>query len=332
MAKVTIYDVAALAGVSIATVSQALNRPERVRAETRTKVLAAVEELDFIPQASAVSHARRGVGRIGVLAPFTSYESYRRRLSGVLSECEGQAREVVVYDHESAAATSSPLLHSLPSTGKLDGLLLMGLPLDDSLVQRLLRQEIPTVIVDSHRPEFSSVNTRDEEGGVLVAQHLLARGHSTFAFVGEAQHSHAYLSQGQRRRSGFANAISEAGVHADKLIDVAVDGGVAGGRDAFRLLEAAGTLPSAVFAHNDSIAAGLLLELRSRGVEVPREVAVIGFDDGDIAEAVGLTTVRQPFEESGRVAARLLAAVIARESDTIQRIELELQLVVRETA
>src|SRR6185312_8257213 len=165
MAKVTIYDVAALAGVSIATVSQALNRPERVRAETRTKVLAAVEELDFVPKASAVSHARRGVGRIGVLAPFTSYESYRRRLAGVLSECEGQAREVVVYDHESAAATSSPLLHSLPSTGKLDGLLLMGLPLDDSLVQRLLRQEIPTVIVDSHRQEFSSVNTRDEEGG-----------------------------------------------------------------------------------------------------------------------------------------------------------------------
>ena len=106
--QVTIYDVAAYAGVSISTVSQTLNRPNRVNPKTRERVLKAIEELQYMPKAQAVSHARRGVGRIGVLAPFTSYDSFRRRLMGVLAESDGTNRDVVVYDHESAAVSVSP--------------------------------------------------------------------------------------------------------------------------------------------------------------------------------------------------------------------------------
>ena len=149
---VTIYDVAARAGVSISTVSQVINRPGRVNARTRDRVLKAVEDLQYVPKAAAVSSARRGVGRIGVLAPFTSYDSYRRRLMGVLSESDGGSRDVVVYDHESAAASLSPLLRILPVTGRLDGLLIMGLPLDDALAEKLITRQLPTVLMDSSRP------------------------------------------------------------------------------------------------------------------------------------------------------------------------------------
>lgn len=326
--SVTIYDVAARAGVSISTVSQVINRPGRVNPQTRDRVLKAVEDLAYVPKAAAVSHARQGVGRIGVLAPFTSYDSYRRRLMGVLAASDGTSRDVVVYDHESAAASVSPLLRILPATGRLDGLLIMGLPLDDALAENLLSRALPTVLVDSARPEFHTVNVDDEEGGAIAARHLLERGHRTFAFVQEPQESFEFLSQGQRRNRGFLRA---AGLDADAVPVVLTSNDVAGSRQALHEVLACDPRPTAVFAHHDVLAAGLLLEARKLGLRVPEELAVVGFDDGSIAEAVGLTTVRQPFEESGRLGARLLGDLLGGTSESRQHIVLGLELVVRES-
>lgn len=329
--SVTIYDVAAHAGVSISTVSQTLNRPDRVNAATRSRVLTAINELGYVPKAAAVSHARRGVGRVGVLAPFTSYDSYRRRLMGVLAESDGTARDIVVYDHESAAAAMSPLLRTLPVTGRLDGLLIMGLPLDDELAEHLVSRRLPTVLVDSSRPEFSTVNVDDEEGGAIIARHLLERGHTSFAFVQEPQQSFAFVSQGQQRNIGFRRAMAEADIGEDHVHTVLTSNDIAGGGKALQEVLALRPRPTAVFAHHDLLAAGLLLECRRIGVDVPGELAVVGFDDNSIAEAVGLTTVRQPFEESGTIGARLLADQIAGASTSVQRIRLGLELVLRGT-
>jgi len=331
VSTVTIYDVATRAGVSISTVSQTLNRPERVNAATRERVLDAIDELGFVPKATAVSHARRGVGRIGVFAPFTSYDSYRRRLMGVLSESDGTATDIVIYDHVSAAATMSPLLRTLPVTGRLDGLLIMGLPLDDALAQHLITRRLPTVLVDSRRPEFSTVDVDDEEGGAIIARHLLSRGHTSFAFVQEPQQSFAFVSQGQRRNTGFLRVLAEAGLGQDRVHTVLVRNDIAGGHEALNLILAQSPRPTAVFAHHDLLAAGLLLQCRRRGVDVPGELAIVGFDDNSIAEAAGLTTVRQPLEESGTIGARLLAQLIAGTSTAVQRITLGLELVVRDT-
>lgn len=331
MSTPTIYDVATRAGVSISTVSQTLNRPERVNAATRERVLDAIDALGFVPKAAAVSHARRGVGRIGVVAPFTSYDSYRRRLMGVLSETDGTSRDIVVYDHVSAAASMSPLLRTLPVTGRLDGLLIMGLPLDDALARHLITRRLPTVLIDSTRAEFSTVNVDDEEGGAIVARYLLELGHTSFAFVQEPQQSFAFVSQGQRRNTGFLRVLAEAGLGQERVHTVLADNDIAGGRAALDKVLAQYPRPTAVFAHHDLLAAGLLLECRSRGVQVPSELAIIGFDDNSIAEAAGLTTVRQPLEESGTIGARLLTELIAGTFTLVQRVTLGLELVVRDT-
>jgi DNA-binding LacI/PurR family transcriptional regulator len=328
---VTIYDVATRAGVSISTVSLTLNRPERVNPSTRDRVLRAIEELGYVPKESAVSRARQGVGRIGVLAPFTSYDSYRRRLMGVLAESEGTTRDVVVYDHASAAATVSPLLHALPITGRLDGLIIMGLPLDDALAEHLSSRQLPTVLVDSHRPEFGCVNVSDADGGAMVARHLLERGHRRFAFVREPQDSQAFLSQGQRRFGGFLAVLAEAGITAEEVSVIDTSNDIAGGRAALAEVFDGEDGALAIFAHHDVLAAGLLLECRSKGIRVPEDVAIVGFDDGGIAEAAGLTTVRQPFEESGRVAARLLGEFISGEAEAVRHVALGLELVARST-
>lgn len=331
--QVTIYDVAHRAGVSISTVSHTLNRPQRVNADTRQRVLAAIDELGYVPKATAVAHARKSVGRVGVLAPFTSYGSYTRRLMGILKEAtaEGDATEVVVFDQESAASATSPLLSSLPVTRRLDGMLIMGLPIDDVLAERLISQRLPTVLIDSSRPELDSITIDDEAAGRLVGRHLVERGYRSFAYVSESQRSQAYLSPGQRRRAGLRRAISEAGLdpHAVQWIHTTND--LAGGREALgRILDLADR-PEAVFAHQDELAAGLLTECRKRGVRVPDDLAIVGFDDSDLAEPLGITSVRQPLEESGRLGFRQLREVIGGGHVTPRGVTLGVQLIPRTT-
>lgn len=319
--RVTIYDVAERAGVSIATVSQTLNRPQRVNAATRDRVLQTIDELGFVPKASAVSRARKALGRVGVVAPFTTYESFQRRLMGTL---ETSAVEVVVFDEESAASATSPLLASLPVTDRLDGVLIMGLPLDDSLAARLRSTGLPTVLVDSTHEAFSSVGTDDVAGGALVGRHLIERGRERVVYLSEPQLAPDWDSQGLRRITGLSSVVAD-------VRHVVTDRSVEGGRAALRALHAAGALPEAVFAHDDLLAAGVVAECALLGIRVPDDVAVVGFDDGALADAMGITTVRQPLEETGRVGMRLLRETMAGASPT-QRVTLPLELIVRATS
>jgi DNA-binding LacI/PurR family transcriptional regulator len=322
-----IYDVAARAGVSISTVSLVLNVPGKVSPATAERVRQAIDELGFVPKTEAVARARRGVGRIGVLAPFSSYPSFARRLNGVFQAVRGQPDEVVVFDQQSAAETS--LLSSLPLTRRLDGLLVMALPLDDQLAAGLLRQRLPTVLVESVRPNFSTVVIDDVAGGRMVADHLVAGGHRRLAFVGERQQSHDYVSQSESRLRGFREGLAAAGLDlpADRVRLVRHNAHAARAA-AGELLDLADP-PTAIFAHDDLLAAGVWRAATDRALAVPGQLAVVGFDDSDLAEHLGLSTVRQPLEESGQAAAELLLARLRDPAATTRNVTLALTLVPR---
>lgn len=326
---VTIYEVAERAQVSISTVSLALNRPDRVSGPTRERVLTAVEELGFVPKETAVARARRGVGRIGVIAPFTSYPSFTRRLHGVMEGLRGSNLDIVVYDHESAASSTSPLLSSFPLNRHLDGLIVMGLPLEAGAAARLATSRFPTVLVDTEPKGFNAVVVDDENAGFLVGEYLLERGHAKVAFVHEPQVTEDFVSQGQHRLQGLRRAYRQAGKSPRGVTEVVVPNTFEGGRAAATDVRALGV--TAAFAHHDLLAAGLLKELRAEDVAVPGDIAIIGFDDGDVAESLELTTVRQPFEESGRVAARLLQEALSAGSSAVQQVSLAVSLVERAT-
>jgi DNA-binding LacI/PurR family transcriptional regulator len=327
----TIYDVASRAGVSISTVSHTLNRPQRVNPTTRQRVLDAIDELGYVPKAIAMAHARKAVGRIGVLAPFSSYESYTRRLKGILAEARDEATEIVIFDQESAASATSPLLSALPVARRLDGLLIMGLPLDDRLADRLLAQGLPTVLVDSIRPELDSIAIDDHAAGYRIGRHLIERGRRSIAYISEAQRSDAYLSQGQLRRNGLRRAVTDAGIDADQVRHVQTTNDMAGGVAAAQKMLTEQRLPDAVFAHQDILAAGVLRECRRQGVRVPDDLAIVGFDDGELAEALDITTLRQPLEESGRLGYRHLREAIDGRSGSARHVTLGVELVVRAT-
>lgn len=325
-ARVTIYEVAARAGVSIATVSHALNRPEKVSPGTRDKVLEAVDELGFLPKATAVSLARKGVGRIAVVGPFSAYPTYFERLLGVLHACEAERFEVVVFDDDDQPDDRSPLLSSMPVTGRVDGIILMGVEPSAAVASRLQKRRIPAVLLDRPSEIFPSVTVNDEMGGRLLAEHLIAQGARSLVFASPPRPDTEQVTSGEYRMRGFRDAVTAAGLSMRwALADDSVDGG----RQVAAELLAGDEPPDAVFAVHDVLAAGIVTGLRENGVRVPEDVRVVGYDDSPLAAALDITTVRQPFTESGRVAAGVLLSRLAEPDATVAQISLSPELVVR---
>jgi len=330
--KVTIYEVANQAGVSITTVSHVLNRPDRVGAATRERVLNVMDELGFTPKPTAVTLARKGVGRIGVVAPFTSYPSYAARLTGVLEACADRNLDVVIFDVPSVAAATSPLLRTLPVTGRLDGLLIMGIPLEDVMARRLAQRKLATVLVDSLQPDLNRVNVDDENGGYQVGVHLIERGHRSFTYVSEGQRSEDYTSPAQLRKRGLLRALAEAGLPAAELRHwIAGSNDMRGGRAAAAAILAQDRVPTALIGHHDGLAAGLLTGLRAAGRHVPEGTAVVGYDGTELADALDMTTVEQPFAETGRIAAALLLGLLDGSARPHQQVNLTPALIARAT-
>ena len=327
----TIYDVAEAAGVSIGTVSKTLNHPSTVSAATRAKVLDAVDRLGFVPKEEATSRARRGVGRIGVMAPFSSYPSFSERLNGVLEVARGRPAEVVVYDFDSPAA-SATLLESLPTTRSLDGLIIMALPLAPSVADRLRASRLPVVLVEMTADGFSSVEIDDAGGGRLAAGRLLATGRRRFAFLGERQRLPDMPSPSRRRLEAFRAALADRGIPLGDGAVVLAPNDADGARAAADSLFSGGDPPDAVFAHSDELAAAALAAARARGLRVPDDVGIVGFDDSRFAAALDLTTIRQPLAESGAWAADRLVQQLADPAGSVAHIRLPVTLTVRGSA
>lgn len=301
----TIHDVAGLAGVSIATVSTALNHPERVAATTRDRVLDAVADLGYVPRPVRAYWARGRADRIGVVAPFSAYESYATRLVGVMRAVRRPWREIVVIDHGSAAMAESPRMDQLPIES-VDGLIVMGLPVTDRLVARAADRSMRIALVDARHDPLPSILVDDEKGGYLAGRRLLEHGFESFFYVSEGQVSTDYVSPGQHRILGLVRAITEAGFARSALQHVNSLNSMEGGRAVADRLVSMGTQRAGILAHHDVLAAGVVTGLRRRGIRLPEDVAVIGYDGSPLAEASGLTTVRQPLEESGYLGGRLI--------------------------
>ncbi|MDR0626396.1 MAG: LacI family transcriptional regulator [Bifidobacteriaceae bacterium] len=327
----TIYDVAALAGVSIGTVSKTLNAPVKVAPTTRRRVLDAVHELDFVAKEVASLRARRGAGRIGVFAPFSTYPSFAERLNGILTVPNQRRFEVVVFDVQSAAE-SSHVLESLPALRSLDGVIVMSVPIGQEVAAALRQGHLPAVLVDSEGFGLPSVASDDELGGRLAAEALIAAGKTRLAFFGHSQVQPDLVSPSRRRLHGFTTALAEHGMNVDDrrvvLVGSAFDQAVTAASDLLN----GDQRPDAVFAHSDELAAAVLLAARGAGLSVPEQLAIVGYDDSIIAQALDLTTIRQPLRQTGAWALRSLTAMIDDSSAAIPSLLLPVELVRRGSA
>jgi LacI family transcriptional regulator len=293
-------------------------------------VLDVIDELNFVPKAEAAARARKGTRRIGVLAPFITYPSFVQRLRGVAMLADS-AYELVIYNVDSAARRDS-YLATLPVTRRLDGLLIMALPVGEVAAQRLLSNAMDTVLIECAHSAFSSVEIDDEDGGRMVASYLIERGHRRCAFIGDSEVPDYAIHTSAQRLDGYQQALLAAGLSLPpEYIALGPHGLEAARRLAHQLLDLP-TPPTALFTPSDTQALGVLRAANERGLRVPQDLAIIGFDDVEIADYIGLTTVRQPLEESGRVAVELLLARLADPRRPVQQVRLPLTLVKRATA
>jgi LacI family transcriptional regulator len=327
----TIYDVAKQAGVSITTVSRMLNDPDKVNSETRERVMVAVDALGFVPKAEARARALRRTGRIGVISPFFTAPSFVQRLRGISKALSANKFELVIFTVDSADHLKG-FLSSLPLTGNLDGLIILSLPVDDVNVRRLVDHSLPTVLVEFPHPGLSSVVIDDVMGGRIAGKYLLEKGHRRIAFLGDTDLPEYSLHPVSQRLVGFRKALKEAGIDLPNVLVRLAPYSQEQTRQVAAELLSLSQPPTAIFAATDFQALGVLKAARQLKIQVPEQLAVVGFDDLDLAEYSDLTTIRQHLDESGRLAVEILLAQIESPSRPPRHVNLPLTLIERQTA
>jgi LacI family transcriptional regulator len=326
----TIYDVAAVARVSISTVSRVLNTPEKVNTETRNAVLAAINHLGFVPKAEARARALKEFRRIGVLTPFFTAPSFVQRLRGAASALKSTSYELIIFTVDSASSLSC-YLETLPLTGNLDGLIILSLQFDDRYAIQLVHHHLETVLVEYPHRMLPSVEIDDVAGGCMAAEYLLKKGHRNFGFAGDTNIPEFGIHPITLRLKGFRSQLEESGIQLKEENTYLIPYDIEATRQKARIFLKSANRPTAIFAATDLQAIGIIKVARELGIKVPQDLAILGFDDLDMAEYVGLSTIRQHLDESGRVAAELLLSRLADPTRSIQHIKLPLEIIERET-
>jgi len=326
----TIYDVAAAAQVSISTVSRVLNNPEKVNDATRNAVLEAIKKMGFVPKAEARARALKEFRRIGVLTPFFTAPSFVQRLRGIASALQSTNYELVIFAVDSLPALNG-YLETLPLTGNLDGLIVLSLQFKDHYARQLLGHGLETVLIEYPHRILNSVQIDDVAGGRLAAEYLLQKGHRKLGFAGDTTIPEFGIHPITLRQRGFREGLQDAGLSLNEENTLLVPYDVEATRQKAREFLASPLRPTGMFAATDLQAIGILRAARDLGLKVPQDLAILGFDDLDIAEYAGITTICQHLDESGCVAVELLLSRLANPARPIQHIQLPLTIVERET-
>ena len=329
--KPTIYDVAKRAGVSITTVSRILNTPDKVNFETRQKVNTAIDALGFVPKAEARARAMQHTGRIGVISPFFTAPSFIQRLRGIAETLSPENYELVIYTVDSNDRLEG-YLSSLPLTGNLDGLIILSLPVDDAQLRRLIDNGLPTVLIEYPHPKLNCVEIDDVEGGYMATTYLLKKGHRRIAFLGDTDLPEYSIHPVSLRLTGFRRALKEARIKLPETFVRLAPYSQEQTRKVAKELLNLPEPPTAIFAATDFQALGVLKAARQLDIKVPEKLAVIGFDDLDLAEYADLTTISQHLDESGRLAVEILLSQIESPSRPPRHVKLPLTLIERQTA
>jgi LacI family transcriptional regulator len=334
-APVSIREVAALAGVSVGTVSNVLNRPDVVAESTRSRVQAAIKTLGFIRNESA-RQLRAGRSRtIGLVVLDVANPFFTDVARGVEDEASDSGLAVILCNSDDKQLKESRYLELLEEH-RVQGILITPVSGADERLARLQRRGTPVVLVDSRSPSGGqcSVSVDDVLGGDLAVSHLLEAGHERIAFIGGPMS----IRQVADRRDGALRALSRAGGAAGELRVIETNAlNVAAGQQAGAALAElpAETRPTAVFCANDLLALGVLQEMTAHRIRVPESLALVGYDDIEFAAAaaVPLSSVSQPRHQLGRSAAQLLIEeTLAAGAHVHRQVVFKPELVIRQSS
>ena len=331
LSRPTIRDIASGAGVSIATVSRVLNGRPDVAPETRERVLQHIRANGFASNRSARNLAGGRTGLIALTVPFMHPEYFAQIVEGAAEALyERDARFVLcptMHQHDREVTLLERVMH-----GSTDGAVLILPSETDAELHHLLAEEYPFVVVDPETPvseDVPVVAAANTSGARSAVEHLLTLGHERIGVITGRAGGCATVD----RLAGYHSALVAAGISVEDALLEEGDYSVDSGYRAGAVMLDRPRRPTAIFAFNDNMAVGTIWAARERGLAVPGDLSVVGFDDAELASVItpSLTTVRQPLEEMGRVSAGLLFRRLDGQSIDAARLELSTRLVVRDS-
>jgi DNA-binding LacI/PurR family transcriptional regulator len=325
----TIRDVAKKANVGVGTVSRVLNESPSVSEETRQKVLAAIEQLNFSPNPIARQLSTGKTLTIGVILPHLTMPSYVERLRGVQSALADTKYDLVLFCVENPQQRDT-YFNDLSLTTRVDGILIISLPPNDAQANLLAASSIPTVLIDAYHPKLYSIVTDDFLGGKIATQHLINFGHRKIAFLGDYLETPFHPSL-KYRFKGYREALDDAGIPFNPIYHLEGENERNAARAMGRKILGLDNPPTAIFAGCDSQAVGILDAARELGVKIPHDLSVIGYDGIRDAEYLELTTIEQHLFESGIKGANLLLSTLETGKLDPKRDYISTDLVIRKT-
>jgi alanine racemase len=336
--RITIKDIAQQAGVSKTAVSFAFNMPGRLSDETTQHILSVAQKLGYTPNPIARSLNTRRTNAIGILVPqdipdVLNNPFFPALMAGIGQVCKQTGMSLMVVPPMRGSMVDATY------AALVDGCIVTGLEADDDAVHALKKRDVPFVMIDTDAPEdIAAVNVNDYEGARLGLKYLLEAGHRRVAIASFQSYTgkmEEYSGTLRHRFDGVCTALKahklslkSEGIHTWECAC-----SVAGGIEILtRILEQT-PRPTAVFALADVIAYGIIEAAKTRGLRVPEDLAVVGFDDLESSSLISpaLTTVHQPSVEKGRRAAEILMTMLDG-SKRCDHVVLPVELMVRESA
>ena len=308
----TIRDVAKRAGVGLGTVSRVINDSPQVSEATRERVMTAITALNFMPNPTARHLSLGKTLTIAVIVPWFTRPAEVERLRGVENTLAESDYDLVLYNVETPEKRDT-YFRDVPRSERADGVLIVSLSPRDDDVNRLEKSTVPVALVDANHHSLTSLNrviTDDVAGGRLATEYLIQLGHRRIGYISDLLETPFNFTSSRDRLQGYQQALATAEIpfHAD-YHGQGEHGRFEARRLALQMLQQPDR-PTAIFAASDTQALGVLEAAQDCDLRVPEDLSIIGYDDIEIAEYVGLTTVRQLLYESGKRGVELLLDVL----------------------
>lgn len=327
----TIYDVSLRAGVSLATVSRVINKNSNVSDKTRQKVLDAMAELDYRPNTIAQSLASNVSNSVGVLVSQLDGPYYGPMMAEIEAALRAQNKHVIIAVGHSDAAVEQDSVEFLLSRG-CDALILDVEAVSDDYLVQLSQRSVPIVLINRYiqAMEPRCIYLNNELGGYLATRHLVDLGHRNIAYISGPKNKHDAME----RLVGHQRALAEGGLVFDPALYIEGDYKEEGGEAGMLALLQTGKSFTAVVCANDQMASGAIAVCLQRGLVIPRDLSVIGYDNIPFAKYISpkLTTVNNPIHEMGKMAALWVLRHVYADADSQVNNVFEPELVVRGSA
>ncbi len=331
--SVTIYDLAREAGVGIGTVSRCLNNHPSVSVHTRAKVMAVVKRLSYQPHAYAQRLASRKTNTISAIIPYFTNYFFIQVLQGVQDRASELGFDLILYGVNNPSQAEYYLRRSL-HRGHVDGVMYFSMKLPETYVQKFQQINLPLVLVDAYHPAFDSIRVKNREGATEAVRHLIGLGHRNIAMINASLET----LPARERMEGYRLALEEAGIQfkSDRVFVSGIGKQDGYNREAGRVSmeelirkNAGEDRVTAIFVASDVQAMGALETAAELGVRVPEDLAIVSFDDIELAQHAQLTTMRQPMYDMGTLALERLFARIKNPSAAPTVDEFLPQLIIR---